>query len=78
MVIKNVWQNKVDKWFNTIDVNKEYCYLFNGFILNIGFDLVDEIDKKVSKNKKRVYKNIDGVNVRVSDWLIMHFKKDNN
>lgn len=31
------------------------------------FDLKDEIIKKVSKNKKRVYKNIDGVNVRVSD-----------
>ena len=33
----------------------------------LGFDLEDEIIKKVSKNKKRVYKNIDGVNVRVSD-----------
>ncbi len=31
------------------------------------FDLEVEIIKKVSKNKKRVYKNIDGVNVRVSD-----------
>ena len=31
------------------------------------FDLEGEIIKKVSKNKKRVYKNIDGVNVRVSD-----------
>ena len=33
----------------------------------LGFDLADEIEKKVSKNKKRVYKNVDGVNVRISD-----------
>ena len=33
----------------------------------LGFDLADEIEKKVSKNEKRVYKNIDGVNVRISD-----------
>lgn len=33
----------------------------------LGFDLADEIEKKVSKNEKRIYKNIDGVNVRISD-----------
>ena len=33
----------------------------------LGFDLEEEILKKVDKNGKRVYKNIDGVNVRVSD-----------
>ena len=33
----------------------------------LGFDLADEIEKKVSKNEKRVYKNIDGDNVRISD-----------
>ena len=33
----------------------------------LGFDLEEEIVKKVEKNKKRVYKKIDGVNVRVSD-----------
>ena len=33
----------------------------------LGFDLEEEILKKVDKNSKRVYKNIDGVNVRVSD-----------
>ncbi|MEG1351402.1 MAG: MazG-like family protein [Bacilli bacterium] len=33
----------------------------------LGFDLEDEILNKVSKNEKRVYKNIDGVNVRVSE-----------
>ncbi len=33
----------------------------------LGFDLEDEIMKKVSKNEKRVYKNIDGTNIRVSD-----------
>ena len=33
----------------------------------LGFDLEDEIKNKVSKNEKIVYKNINGVNVRVSD-----------
>ena len=33
----------------------------------IGFDLEEQILNKVSKNEKRVYKNIDGVNIRVSD-----------
>ena len=33
----------------------------------LGYDLADEIEKKVSKNEKRVYKNIDGVNVKISD-----------
>jgi hypothetical protein len=33
----------------------------------LGFDLEEEIEKKVSKNEKRVYKNIDGVNVRIGD-----------
>ncbi len=34
-------------------------------ILNI--DLGEEIEKKVSKNKSRIYKKVDGVNVRISD-----------
>ena len=33
----------------------------------LGVDLEKEIEKKVSKNKKRVYKNIDGVNIRIKD-----------
>lgn len=33
----------------------------------LGFDLETKILKKVEKNDKRVYKNVDGVNVRVSD-----------
>ena len=33
----------------------------------LDFDLEEEIEKKVSKNEKRVYKNIDGVNVRIGD-----------
>ena len=37
----------------------------------LGFDLEEEILKKVDKNKKRVYKKINGVNVRVSDYLII-------
>ena len=92
---KNVWQNKLNKGFNTTDVNKEFCLLYGevseaydawkkkkddlneeladiaiylmGLSEMFGFDLADEIEKKVSKNEKRVYKNIDGVNVRISD-----------
>ena len=92
---KIVWQNKLNKGFNTTDVNKEFCLLYGevseayeawlkkkddlneeladiaiyllGLSEMLGFDLSDEIEKKVSKNEKRVYKNIDGVNVRISD-----------
>ena len=82
---KDIWQNKLNKGFNTTDVNKEFCLLYGEVAeaydawkkkkddLNeelsemLGFDLADEIEKKVSKNEKRVYKNIDGVNVRISD-----------
>ena len=92
---KDIWQNKLNKGFNTTDVNKEFCLLYGevseaydawkkkkddlneeladiaiylmGLSVMLGFDLADEIEKKVSKNEKRVYKNIDGVNVRISD-----------
>ena len=92
---KDIWQNKLNKGFNTTDVNKEFCLLYGevseaydawkkkkddlneeladiaiylmGLSETLGFDLADEIEKKVSKNEKRVYKNIDGVNVRISD-----------
>lgn len=92
---KNIWQNKLNKGFNTTDVNKEFCLLYGevseaydawkkkkddlneeladiaiylmGLSEMLGFDLADEIEKKVSKNDKRIYKNIDGVNVRISD-----------
>lgn len=92
---KDIWQNKLNKGFNTTDVNKEFCLLYGevseaydawkkkkddlneeladiaiylmGLSEMLGFDLADEIEKKVSQNEKRVYKNIDGVNVRISD-----------
>ena len=92
---KDIWQNKLNKGFNTTDVNKEFCLLYGevseaydawkkkkddlneeladiaiylmGLSEMLGFDLADEIEKNVSKNEKRVYKNIDGVNVRISD-----------
>ena len=94
-VQKEVWQNKINKGFNTTDVNKEFCLLYGevgeaydawkkkkedlgeeladiaiylmGLSEMLGFDLEDQILNKVSKNNKRVYKNIDGVNIRVSD-----------
>ncbi len=92
---KAIWQNKLNKGFNTTDVNKEFCLLYGevaeaydawkkkkddlneeladiaiylmGLSEMLGFDLADEVEKKVSKNEKRVYKNINGVNVRISD-----------
>ena len=92
---KEIWQNKLNKGFNTTDVNKEFFLLYGevaeaydayrkkkddlneeladiaiylmGLSEMLGFDLETEILKKVDKNGKRVYKNIDGVNVRVSD-----------
>lgn len=94
-VQKEVWENKVNKGFNTTNVELEFCLLYGevaeafdayrkkkddlneeladiaiyllGISEMLGYDLEDEIVKKVSKNKKRVYKKIDGVNVRVSD-----------
>ena len=33
----------------------------------LGFDLEDELTKKVSKNERRVYKEVNGVKVRVGD-----------
>lgn len=94
-VQKDIWQNKVNKGFNTTDINKEFCLLYGevgeaydawrkhkddlgeeladiaiylmGLSEMIGFDLEDQIKNKVAKNEKRVYKNVDGVNIRVSD-----------
>ena len=52
------------------DLNEELAdiaiYLL-GLSEMLGFDLEDEILKKVSKNEKRAYKNVDGTNIRVSD-----------
>ena len=92
---KDIWENKLNKGFNTTDVNKEFCLLYGevaeaydawrkkkddlneeladiaiylmGLSEMLGFDLSDEIEKKVSKNEKRIYKNIDVINVRISD-----------
>lgn len=92
---KEIWLNKINKGFNTTDVNKEFCLLYGevgeayeayrkkkddlgeeladiaiylmGLSEMLGFDLEDEIEKKIIENKNRVYKNIDGVNVRISD-----------
>ena len=92
---KEVWQNKLNKGFNTTDVNKEFCLLYGEvaeaydafnkkkedlgeeladvaiYLLAIsemlGFDLQAEIENKVAINAKRVYKNINGVEVRISE-----------
>lgn len=90
---KDIFQNKIDKGFNTTDVNKEFCLLYGevgeaydayrkkkddlgeeladiaiylmGLSEMLGKDLQEEIEHKLIKNKKRVYENIDGVNVRI-------------
>jgi NTP pyrophosphatase (non-canonical NTP hydrolase) len=41
-------------------------YLY-GIAEILGFDLNNEILKKVDRNKNRVYKNVDGVNIRIDD-----------
>lgn len=92
---KKIWQNKINKGFNTTDVNKEFCLLYGevaeaydayrkkkddlneeladiaiylmGLSEMLGFDLETEILKKVEKNDKRLYKSINGVNVRIRD-----------
>lgn len=92
---KDIWQNKLNKGFNTTNVEKEFCFLYGevaeayeayrkkkedlneeladiaiylmGLSEMLGFDLEDEILKKVSKNEKRIYKNINGVNIRMND-----------
>ena len=92
---KKIYQNKINKGFNTTDIAKEFCLLYGEvseayeayrkkkpdlneeladiaiYLLGIseilGFDLEKEIENKVAINEKRVYKKINGVNVRVSD-----------
>jgi len=94
-VQKQIWQNKINKGFNTTDVNKEFCLLYGevseayeawrkkkddlneeladiaiylmGLSEMLGFNLEEEIEKKVLKNENRVYKKINGVNTRISD-----------
>lgn len=41
-------------------------YLY-GLAELLGYDLDEEIAKKVEKNKKRVYKKVNGVSIRVSE-----------
>lgn len=92
---KDIYQNKLDKGFNTTDINKEFCYTYGelgeaydayrkkkndlgeeladvaiyllGLSEMLEFDLEEEITKKILKNEKRKYENIDGVNVRVGE-----------
>lgn len=92
---KEVWQNKLDKGFNTTDVNKEFCLLYGevseaygayrkhkddlgeeladiaiyllGLSEMLGFNLEEQIEKKVEKNKRRIYEKINGVNTRIGE-----------
>jgi NTP pyrophosphatase (non-canonical NTP hydrolase) len=90
---KNIFQNKLDKGFNTTDINKEFCFIYGelseaydayrkkkndlgeeladvaiylmGLSEIMGFDLEEEIMKKVAKNEKRKYEKSNGVNIRI-------------
>ena len=72
---KDVYQNKVDKGFNTTDVNKEFCLTYAeladvviftmGLSEILGIDLESEIVNKIDKNSKRVYKTINGVLTKI-------------
>jgi NTP pyrophosphatase (non-canonical NTP hydrolase) len=92
---KDVFQNKIEKGFNTMDVNKEFCYAYGelgeafdayrkkkddlgeeladvviyllGLSEMLGLDLEEEIERKVAKNGKRKYVNIDGVNMKIEE-----------
>jgi NTP pyrophosphatase (non-canonical NTP hydrolase) len=92
---QQVYQNKINKGFNTTDVAKEFCLLYGevgeaynayrkhkedlgeeladvaiyllGLSEILGFDLEQEIIHKIDKNDKRVYKEIDGVLVKVEN-----------
>ena len=92
---KEVWKNKLEKGFNTTNVEKEFCLLYGevaeayeayrkkkddlneeladvaiylmGLSEMLGYDLEEEIRKKVAKNAKRIYKNVDEDKIRVKD-----------
>ena len=89
---KVIFQNKLDKNFNTTNVELEFCYLqgelaeafeayrkklptvgeeladvaiyLYGLAEILGYDLNNEINNKVKKNKTREYEQINGVNIR--------------
>jgi NTP pyrophosphatase (non-canonical NTP hydrolase) len=92
---KIIFDNKLNKGFNTTNVELEFCYA-NGELAEafeayrkklptageeladvaiylygiaeiLGYDLNNEILKKVNKNKSRIYKDINGVNTRISE-----------
>jgi NTP pyrophosphatase (non-canonical NTP hydrolase) len=92
---KKVYQNKLDKGFNTTDIYEEFALIHEevaeassaygkklpdlgeeladvviyllGLSEILGIDLEEELLKKMQKNKKRVYKRINGINTRVKD-----------
>ena len=89
---KEVFQNKINKGFNTTDINMEFCYTYGelgeaysawlkkkddlgeeladvviftmGIAEMLGINLEEEITNKVEKNKKRVYKKVNGVLIK--------------
>ncbi len=92
-VQKQIWQNKLDKGFNTENVDKEFCFAYGelGEAYNayrkgledlgdeladvaiylyalsemLGFDLDNEVTKKLAKNKARKYEKKNGVLLKI-------------
>ena len=65
---KEIYENKVNHGFNITDLNTEFCLTYGelGEAYNAWLiDLEEEILNKMEKNKKRIYKKINGVPIKV-------------
>lgn len=90
---EKIWQNKLDKGFNTTNVEKEFCLLYGevgeaydayrkgkddlgeeladiaiylmGLSQMLNKNLSNEIENKMKINKNRVYKEVNGVKIKV-------------
>lgn len=54
---KEIWQNKINKRFNTTDVNKEFCLLYSEVTENY-YGIPKELEKEVKKYKPEYIKNL--------------------
>ena len=73
---KEVYDNKVNHGFNVTDLNMEFCLAYGelgadvaiyllGMSEILGIDLESEILHKIEKNKKRIYKEVNGVHIKI-------------
>lgn len=92
---KRIYKNKVEKGFNTTDINLEFNCIYGElaeafeaylkkkddlgeeladvviYIISLaeilGINFEEELLKKIEKNEKREYKQINGINVRTKE-----------